>query len=152
MRMRFNRAKETIDLTEGPIGSQLIRFALPLFLGSLLQLLYNTVDLIFAGQFLGKEASAAVGATSLIVTCILGFFTGMSVGVGVVIAKAVGEGNSHKVHRAVHTAAGMTILFAVLFTAAGLLITPVALRWMDTPKDILASALVYLRLYLCSLF
>ena len=103
MRMRLNRAKETINLTEGPIGRQLIRFALPLFLGSLLQLLYNTVDLIFAGQFLGKEASAAVGATSLIVTCILGFFTGMSVGVGVVIAKAVGEGNSHRVHRSYRT-------------------------------------------------
>lgn len=152
MRIQFNRTKETINLTEGPIGRQLIRFALPLFLGSLLQLLYNTVDLIFAGQFLGKEASAAVGASSLIVTCILGFFTGMSVGVGVVIAKAVGEGDSLRVHRAIHTAAGMTILFAVLFTAAGLLLAPAVLRWMDTPEDIMASALVYLRLYLCSLF
>ena len=81
-------------MTQGPIRKQLISFALPLFAGSLIQLLYNTVDLMFVGRVLGTEASAAVGASSLIVTCILGAFTGLSVGVGVVTAKAVGSGNS----------------------------------------------------------
>lgn len=83
---------ENLNLTEGSIGKQLFRFALPLFFGSLIQQLCNTVDLIFVGQILGKEAAAAVGASGLIVTCILGFFTGLSVGVGVVIAKAVESG------------------------------------------------------------
>lgn len=83
---------ENLNLTEGPIGKHLFWFALPLFFGSLIQQLYNTVDLIFVGQILGKETSAAVGASGLIVTCILGFFTGLSVGVGVVIAKAVESG------------------------------------------------------------
>ena len=67
---------EIRDLTQGPIRKQLISFALPLFAGSLIQLLYNTVDLMFVGRVLGTEASAAVGASSLIVTCILGAFTG----------------------------------------------------------------------------
>ncbi len=64
---------QTKDLTRGPIGRQVFFFALPLLGGSLIQQLYNTVDLIFVGQFLGKSASAAVGAGSLLVTCILGF-------------------------------------------------------------------------------
>lgn len=144
--------KETLNLTEGAIGKKMFRFALPLFLGSLIQQLYNTVDLIFVGQFLGKEASAAVGASSLIVTCLLGFFTGLSVGVGVIIAKAVGERDTGKLHQTIHTAAGMTILFAAVFTIAGLLLTPTFLTWMDTPSDIMKDACVYLRMYLLSLF
>ena len=152
MQKTATRKKEIMNLTEGPIGKQLFRFALPLFLGSLIQQLYNTVDLIFVGQLLGKEASAAVGASGLIVTCILGFFTGLSVGVGVVIAKAVGERDYHRLSRTIHTAAGMTILFAALFTAAGLWLAPVFLTWMDTPTDIMGDACVYLRMYLCSLF
>lgn len=66
---------EIRDLTQGPIGKQLFAFALPLFAGSLIQLLYNTVDLMFVGRILGADASPAVGASSLIVTCILGVFT-----------------------------------------------------------------------------
>lgn len=152
MRISLKRENENLNLTEGPIGRQLFRFALPLFLGSLIQQLYNTVDLIFVGQILGKEASAAVGASGLIVTCILGFFTGLSVGVGVVIAKAVGERDQNKLNQTIHTVAGMTILFAVILTAGGLLLAPTFLEWMDTPVDIMEDAYIYLRMYLCSLF
>lgn len=146
------RNRENMDLTKGPIGKQMFHFALPLFFGSLIQQLYNTVDLIFVGQFLGKEASAAVGASSLIVTCMLGFFTGMGIGVGVIIGKAAGERNQNKLDQTIHTAAGMTILFTVIFMAVGLLLTPVFLSWMDTPKDIIKNACIYLRMYLLSLF
>ena len=83
---------QTKDLTRGPIGRQVFFFALPLLGGSLIQQLYNTVDLIFVGQFLGKSASAAVGAGSLLVTCILGFFTGLGVGVGILAARAFAMG------------------------------------------------------------
>ena len=62
------------DLTEGPISKKLIFFALPLLVGSLVQQLYNTVDLIFVGNFIGKSASAAIGASSLLITCLVGFF------------------------------------------------------------------------------
>ncbi len=76
------------DLTKGPVGKQLLLFALPLLGASLIQQLYNTVDLLFVGNLLGKEATAAVGAGSLLTTCIVGFFTGLSIGTGVVVSLA----------------------------------------------------------------
>lgn len=79
------------NLTEGKITKQLIWFALPFLGSSLIQQLYNTVDLMFVGRLLGKEASAVVGAGGLLITCILGLFTGLSVGVGVVTASAFGR-------------------------------------------------------------
>lgn len=116
-----NNHGEIRDLTQGPIRKQLISFALPLFAGSLIQLLYNTVDLMFVGRVLGTEASAAVGASSLIVTCILGAFTGLSVGVGVVTAKAVGSGNIGRLNQIIHCAAGLTCVLSLVFTVLGLI-------------------------------
>lgn len=145
------KREEIQDLTRGPIGKQLTAFALPLFAGSLIQLLYNTVDLMFVGRILGAEASAAVGASSLIVTCILGVFTGLSVGVGVAAAKAVGSGDTGKLKDIIRTAAGLTCLLALVFTVLGFLMAPMCLRWMRTPEEILPSAVGYLRLYLLSL-
>lgn len=139
------------DLTRGPVGRQLLEFALPLFLGSLIQLLYNAADLMFVGRILGKEASAAVGASGLIVTCILGFFTGLGVGVGVVAARAVGRGARQELECIVHSAAGLTALLAAVFTALGLVFSPLFLTWMHTPADVMDSAVIYIRLYLLSL-
>ena len=139
------------DLTRGPVGKQLLTFALPLFAGSLIQLLYNTVDLMFVGRILGKEASAAVGASGMIVTCILGFFSGLGVGVGVVAATAVGQGAYSKLDRVIHSAAGLTILLSAAFTVLGLLLAPQFLTWMRTPPDVMDSAVIYIRLYLLSL-
>ena len=138
-------------MTQGPIRKQLISFALPLFAGSLIQLLYNTVDLMFVGRVLGTEASAAVGASSLIVTCILGAFTGLSVGVGVVTAKAVGSGNIGRLNQIIHCAAGLTCVLSLVFTVLGLIMAPEFLRWIQTPADVLENATAYLRLYLLSL-
>ncbi len=142
---------EIRDLTQGPIRKQLISFALPLFAGSLIQLLYNTVDLMFVGRILGTEASAAVGASSLIVTCILGAFTGFSVGVGVVTAKAVGSGDTGKLNQIIHCAAGLTCVLSLIFTVLGLIIAPEILQWIQTPADVMENATAYLRLYLLSL-
>lgn len=142
---------ELHDLTKGSIAQQLLVFSLPLFAGSLIQLLYNTVDLMFVGQISGSEASAAVGASSLIVTCILGIFTGLSVGVSVATAKAVGRGDTKHLKEIFQTAAGMTCLLALIFTVLGLILAPVFLSWMRTPEDILPTATSYLRLYLLSL-
>lgn len=142
---------EIRDLTQGPVGRQLLEFALPLFLGSLIQLLYNAVDLMFVGQLLGKEASAAVGASGLIVTCILGFFTGLGVGVGVMAARAVGLGAYQELERIICSAAGLTLLLAAVFTALGLALSPLLLTWMHTPAEVMPGAVAYLRLYLLSL-
>ena len=114
-----------VQLTEGPIATQLVGFAVPLFLGSLIQQLYSTVDLMFVGKLIGRDASAAVGSSGLMVTCIVGFFTGLSVGVGVVAGQAAGRRDEQALRRIIHTAAGFTALMSLAFLALGqLLVTP----------------------------
>lgn len=139
------------SMTEGPIVKQLILFALPLLATSLIQQLYNTVDLIFVGQLLGKEAAAAVGASSLLVACMVGFFTGISVGTGVVAAKCFGGERFADLHKTIHTAIGIAIFGGAVLTALGIIFAPIFLRWLNTPEDILALATSYIRIYFLSL-
>ena len=96
---------KTKDLTHGPIGRQLFWFSLPLFAGSLIQQLYSTVDLIFVGRVLGKDAAAAVGASTFIIIIILGFFIGLSVGIGVIAAREFARGEFENLSRVVHCTA-----------------------------------------------
>ncbi|EHQ89621.1 putative efflux protein, MATE family [Desulfosporosinus youngiae DSM 17734] len=139
------------NMTEGAIGKQLILFALPLLAGSLIQQLYNTVDLIFVGQLLGKEAAAAVGASSLLITCMVGFFTGMSVGSGIVAAKCFGVGNYRELGRIIHTGVAIGVFGGALLMAVGYIFAPVFLRWLNTPEDIFIQATGYIRIYFLSL-
>ena len=107
------------DLTQGVIWKQLLLFALPLLASSFIQQLYNTVDLLFAGT-LGKEATAAVGASSLVITCVVGFFTGLSVGVSVVVSQAVGARNGAKICRAVHTGVAVSLIIGGALAVLGI--------------------------------
>ena len=116
--MRENR-KKTMDMTRGPILRQIILFALPLLGSSLVQLLYNTVDLLYIGQVLGKNASAAVGASSMMVTCLVGLFGGLAVGAGVVTANAFGAKDRETVGKILHTGAALSILSGVLVFGLG---------------------------------
>lgn len=116
--------KKNINLTEGIIWKQVLFFALPLIAASIIQQLYNTVDLIFVGNYLGKEAAAAVGASSLIVTCLVGFFTGMSVGSSVIIANLFGSGKKGKVKDAIHTAIGLSFLGGIVLFIIGYIGAP----------------------------
>lgn len=141
----------TAVMTSGPIGRQLVCFALPLLAGSLVQQLYNAVDLMFVGRFIGKEAAAAVGSSGMMVTCIVGFFTGLSAGVGVVAGKAAGAGDAPRLRRIIQTAAGLTLAASILLTAAGLAAAPSILRLMNTPPELMDGAMAYIRLYLLSL-
>jgi putative MATE family efflux protein len=140
-----------VQLTEGPIARQLVGFAVPLFLGSLIQQLYSTVDLMFVGKLIGRDASAAVGSSGLMVTCIVGFFTGLSVGVGVVAGQAAGRRDEQALRRIIHTAAGFTALMALVFLILGQLMVVPVLKAMHTPEDIMTQAMVYIRIYLFSL-
>ena len=140
-----------VQLTEGPIAKQLVGFAIPLFLGSLIQQLYSTVDLMFVGKLIGRDASAAVGSSGLMVTCIVGFFTGLSVGVGVVAGQAAGRRDEQELRRIIHTAAGFTALMALVFLILGQMMVVPVLKAMHTPGDIMAQAMAYIRIYLFSL-
>ena len=85
--------KKIYDMTKGKIWTTILSFSLPLLGASLIQQLYNTADMIFVGNFVGKEATGAVGASSLLFTCIIGLFTGVSIGVGVAVSQKIGSKN-----------------------------------------------------------
>lgn len=139
------------SLTEGSIVKGFILFALPLFLGSLFQQLYGTVDLIFVGNYMGKTEAAAVGASSILVTCLIGLFTGISVGAGVITAQYWGAKEEQKVRTSMENAIFLAITGGILLMIAGQLLADWALRALQTPDSILAEALVYIRIYLLAI-
>ena len=140
-------SKKTVIMTEGSIVKQIILFSLPLMLGNVFQMLYNTVDSIVVGNFVGTQALAAVGSTTMIVNMLVMFFNGFSVGAGVVIGQNFGARNHEKLHTAVETTMMMTFIACVVFTIVGILGVKPMLRFMDTPDDVFEDAVVYLRIY-----
>ncbi len=139
------------DLTEGAVWKKILLFALPLLGSSFIQQLYNTMDILFAGNLLGKQATAAIGASSLLITCLVGFFTGLSVGTSVIVSMAVGAGKTEKAQQAIHTAMGLSLAGGAVLSVAGILLAKTVLGWMDTPEEILDAALSYMRIYLLSM-
>ncbi len=146
----MNDNKRTLDLTRGPIWLIILRFGLPLLLGSMIQLLYNTVDLIYVGRFVSKEASAAVGASSMLVTLLVGLFTGLSAGVSVATSKAFGSKNRERLLLTVRNAIGLSILGGIGIALLGVIFSPSLLRLMNTPESIMDQASAYIRVYFVS--
>ena len=137
-----------IDMTSGPILGQLVAFALPLMLGNVFQMLYNTVDSVIVGNFVSKQALAAIGSTTMIVNMLVFFFNGFSTGAMVTIGQYYGAQKLDKLHRAVETTMAATFLLSLLFTVAGALSVKPLLRMMSTPEDVFEDATVYLRIYI----
>ena len=135
------------DMTVGSIPGHLIRFAIPLVIGNLFQQLYNTVDSIVVGNYVGHQALAAVGCTTPIVNMLIGLFIGLSSGAGVVISQYYGARDQEKLPLAVQTTVTLTLIMCAVLTALGVLLTPLMLRLMDTPADVLPAAAEYLRIY-----
>lgn len=136
------------DMTQGSIVAQLIAFSLPLMLGNVFQMLYNTVDSVVVGNFVGTEALAAVGSTTMIVNILVFFFNGFSTGATVVIARRFGAGDRQELHTAIQTTMAATFILSVVFTVVGLLAVDPMLRFMATPDDVFDQAALYLRIYL----
>ena len=134
-------------MTDGSIIRQIILFSLPLMFGNIFQMLYNTVDSIVVGNFVGKEALAAVGSTTMIVNMLVFFFNGFSVGAGVIISRFFGAKETERLHRAIETTMTMTFIFCVLFTVIGVLGVEPMLRFMATPDDVFDDATIYLKVY-----
>lgn len=139
------------DLTQGNIVKPLILFALPLLGSSLIQQMYNTVDIIFIGQLLGKEASAAVGASSLLVACMVGFFTGLSIGSNVLAARFFGSKKYKELKAVVSMAFVVSVGGGLVLTLLGYALAPLFLRWLNVPDTIYCLSLEYLRIYIASL-
>lgn len=141
------RLGQTGDITQGVIWKQLLAFFFPLWFGTFFQQLYNTVDTVVVGRFVGKTALAAVGSTGVIVNLTVGIFTGLAAGAVVVIAQRYGARMGDEVHKSVHTAMLLSILMGAFFMIVGFLLTPWALRAMNTTEDALPGAILYLRVY-----
>lgn len=138
-------------LTKGSVGKGILLFALPLLGSSLIQQLYSTVDLIFVGQLLGTKASAAIGASALIVTCMIGFFNGMAVGTNVFAARHYGARRFEQLKKLIQTIFWTGIIGGFFLTVIGLVLSPVFLTWMGTPESIFPLAVRYLRIYMASM-
>ena len=145
-------SRRDVDMTRGNVYGLLIEFAVPLLLGNLFQQLYNTVDTWVVGNYVGKEAFSAVGTVNPIINMLIGFFMGLSVGAGVVISQYYGAKQTDKVSDTVHTALVMTGVLGVLFTAIGVSMTPLMLKFMKTPAEVLPEAKRYLTIYFSGIF
>jgi len=135
------------DLTQGSIAGGLIRFSAPLFLGLIFQQLYNTVDTLVVGNFVGKVALAAVGSTTPIINTLIGIFTGFSMGANVIVSQYYGANDEKSVQEAVHTSVIISAFFSLFISILGIVTAPVMLRLMDTPEDVIHDASVYLEIY-----
>ncbi len=135
------------NMTEGNIRKLIIRFAIPVMLSNLFQQLYNSVDSLIVGNFLGKEALAAVSSSGPLIFLLVSFFNGTAMGAGVVISRYYGAGENEKVSKAVHTNVAFGLVSGTLLTIVGMAATPVILRWMGTAPEVLPNSISYFRYY-----
>ena len=135
------------DLTQGPISTTILQFAFPMFMGQLLQQLYNMADAWVVGNFAETEAFAAVSSSGSLIFLIIGFFNGISIGGGVIISRYFGAKDKKKVQQAIHANVLFALLASILATVVGLMIVPQLLEWMNTPAEVMPHALSYYRIY-----
>lgn len=134
-------------MTSGSIGKRMMFFALPLLLGNLFQQLYNTVDSLIVGNFLGSSALAAVSSSGSLIFMLIGFLSGISAGAGVVISQYFGAEDVPNIQRAVHTTVAFGIAAGLLMTIVGILLSPQILAWMGTPESVMPESISYLQIY-----
>ncbi len=136
------------QITEGVIWRQLLFFFFPIVIGTLFQQLYNTVDAVIVGRFVGKQALASVGGSAAVLSnLIIGFFTGLSAGATVIISQHYGAKNSRSLHESLHTAYAFSIAASLVIAVLGWFSTPWLLTVMKTPADVLTDSILYLRIY-----
>ncbi len=143
----MRRRTYDIDMCHGPLAGKLLLFALPLMLSSMLQLLFNAADIVVVGQFVGKEALAAVGSNGALINLLVNLFVGLSVGANVVIARDLGAGRPDEATRGVHTTMALALWSGLGMMVFGFIMSHQLLVWMESPTDVIDLATVYLRIY-----
>lgn len=151
--MKKKQSTNQIIMTEGEIWKQLLAFSVPLLAGNLFQQLYNTVDSVVVGNFIGSDALAAVGSSNSLINLIIGMFMGIGTGAGVIISQYYGARDEMKLHWAVHTSMALSLMGGLILIVLGVLMSPFILSWMGTPEKVMPSSIAYLRIFFCgSLF
>lgn len=143
-----NQSSATL-MTTGPIWKKIIAFAIPLFLGNLFQQFYNTADSLIVGNFLGSSALAAVSSSGNLIFLMVGFFNGLAVGAGVVVARYFGAKKFDIVQRAIHTIVTLGFFCGIALTVVGVVAAPQILILMGTPAEVLPNSVTYFRIYFC---
>lgn len=140
-----------MDLTQGKIGQKILFFALPIMFSNLLQQFYNTADAIIVGRFVGSDALAAVGASSLLITFLIYFFIGLSVGASVLISQFYGADDTKRLSITIHTDVALALLSGVILTIVGVLFAKPMLQAMNLPESGMSYAKSYLQIYSISM-
>ena len=137
------------SLTEGSIWKKMLLFALPIFLGNVFQQFYNTFDSWVVGKFIGDTALAAVGSSGSLIHMFVGFFNGVAMGAGVIIARFYGARDYEKMRTAVHTDVAFGLTAGAVLTILGVAFSPTILKWMGTPESVMPQSVTYFRFYFC---
>ena len=137
------------NLTEGPIWKKILLFALPIFLGNVFQQFYNTFDSWVVGKFIGDTALAAVSSSGSLIHMFVGFFNGVAMGAGVIIARFYGARDHKNMRTAIHTDVAFGLAAGTLLTILGVVFSPTILRWMNTPENVMPQSVTYFRFYFC---
>jgi len=139
--------KYEMDMCSGSILKKMLIFTLPLMCSSILQLLFNAADIIVVGRFAGDNSLAAVGSNTSLIGLLTNFFLGLSVGGNVLAAHYYGAKKEQDLSETVHTAMLLSLFSGIILTLVGCLGARQILIWMQTPEEVLALAVVYLRIY-----
>ncbi len=138
---------EKRGMLQGSIWKSMTLFALPIFFGNLFQQLYNTVDSLIVGNFVGMNALAAVSSSGSITFLLIGFFNGVAVGAGVVISRYFGAKDYENMSKAIHTTIAFGLIVSIIFTVIGVFLSPYILKLMDTPESVMPNSIAYLQIY-----
>ena len=144
--MEKAKTKNAIDMVNGPVFGKILRFAIPLMLSTVLQILFNAADVIVVGRYGSENSLAAVGSTTAIINLLVNLFLGLSIGANVLTAHNIGAKRDRDVHDVVHTAMKSSIYIGMILAAAGLILSPQLLMLMSAPQEIIGLASVYMRI------
>ena len=136
-------------LTEGPIWKKILLFALPVLLGNIFQQFYNTFDSWCVGNFIGEDALAAVSSSGSLIFMLVGFFNGVAMGAGIIIARYFGARDYASMRRAIHTDVAFGLTAGIALSIIGVTFSPTILRWMGTPPEVMPQSVSYFRFYFC---
>ncbi|MBR5782789.1 MAG: MATE family efflux transporter [Clostridia bacterium] len=136
-------------MVNGRLFKNIVLYTLPIIATSVLQLLFNTADLLVVGRYCGADSVGAVGATGSIITLIVYLFMGLSIGVSVAVAQGLGGNHNTRVHKSVHTAFPVAAVGGIVLTIVGVLFSRYFLEWMGTPEETIGLATIYMRIYFC---
>lgn len=142
----MNSRAKSLDMCNGPLAGKILVFTIPVILSGVLQLLFNAMDMVVVGRFAGSLSLAAVGSTSSLTSLLVNFFIGFSVSSGIVISHAIGAKRKSDIHEIVHTSIVASIVSGVLVTIIGIVFSPMILRAMNSPENVIGKAIIYIRI------